>query len=71
MPATLFTATNSSGDIELWVSDGTVGGTRMVTDIRAGGSSFPLHLASAGDKVYFQADNGTSGAELWVSDGTA
>jgi ELWxxDGT repeat protein len=66
-----FTAkTDASGD-ELWVSDGTAAGTKMVKDINAGtGSASPRFLVEMDGKVYFQASNGTNGTELWVSDGT-
>ncbi|HSP81726.1 MAG TPA: ELWxxDGT repeat protein, partial [Myxococcaceae bacterium] len=58
---------------ELWVSDGTVAGTRLVKDIYPGpmGSS-PSSLAVQGRRVFFAADDGSGeGRELWVSDGTA
>jgi ELWxxDGT repeat protein len=67
-----FTAkTDADGD-ELWMTDGTVDGTKMVKDINAGsGSSTPRFLVEMDGKVYFQATDGTNGIELWVSDGTS
>lgn len=57
---------------ELWVSDGTSAGTRMVKDIRVGPlPSDPTDLVAVGDRVYFVASDGSSGRELWTSDGTA
>ncbi len=57
---------------ELWVSNGTVSGTRRVKDIRPGSEgSAPTFLAVAGDRLYFAADDGRHGRELWVSDGTS
>ncbi|QDE94124.1 hypothetical protein BHS06_17010 [Myxococcus xanthus] len=57
---------------ELWVSDGTVSGTRRVKDIRPGAEgSAPAFLAVLGDHLYFAADDGQHGRELWVSDGTS
>ncbi|MCP3058820.1 hypothetical protein LXT21_08555 [Myxococcus sp. K38C18041901] len=57
---------------ELWRSDGTVAGTVLVEDVRAGNvGSAPDHLAVLGDTLFFAADNGTNGVEPWDSDGTA
>ncbi|WP_375769736.1 quinoprotein [Archangium gephyra] len=57
---------------ELWVSDGTVRGTRLLKDIRAGaGDSRPGSLKVMNRRLYFAADDGKSGRELWVSDGTS
>lgn len=56
---------------ELWTSDGTPGGTRLVKDIFEGpASSSPAELVGCGDLLYFRADDGRSGSELWKSDGT-
>ncbi|WP_284666764.1 ELWxxDGT repeat protein [Myxococcus sp. SDU36] len=57
---------------ELWVSDGTVSGTRRVKDLRPGAEgSAPAFLTVLGDHLYFAADDGRHGRELWVSDGTS
>jgi len=57
---------------ELWASDGTAAGTKMVKDIRPGtSSSSPTSLAEMGGEVYFAADDGNTGRELWKSNGTA
>jgi ELWxxDGT repeat protein len=65
---------------ELWVSDGTAGGTQMVKDIRkigggfdvpGGNGSVPADLTVVGHQVFFSADDGPHGRELWVSDGTS
>ncbi|KFE71815.1 ELWxxDGT repeat protein [Hyalangium minutum] len=58
---------------ELWTSDGTVKGTRLIKDIRPGPeSSAPEALAVLNGRVFFAADNGGGkGRELWVTDGTA
>jgi ELWxxDGT repeat protein len=67
-----FRACNPTRGCELWRSDGTAAGTRLVKDINPGaGSSKPFHLASVGGTLYFGADDGTHGHELWRSDGTA
>ncbi|MDB5219965.1 MAG: hypothetical protein JWO86_7892, partial [Myxococcaceae bacterium] len=60
---------------ELWVSDGTAAGTRMVTDIVPGSaSSAPSCLVGIGATVFFNVSRGASPqttTELWKSDGTA
>jgi ELWxxDGT repeat protein len=71
---------------ELWVSDGTAEGTRLVQDLNplvtcdtrgdnpGSGShpcdSEPEHLANVNGTLYFAANDGTHGYELWKSDGT-
>jgi len=67
-----FVADDGAHGAELWTSDGSRSGTRMVRDIRRGvKGSGPLRLAVAGDAVYFSARDGRHGRELWRSDGTA
>ena len=54
---------------ELWVSDGTEAGTRLLHDLAPGAaSSHPFELTAAGSRVYFSADDGVHGRELWVLD---
>jgi ELWxxDGT repeat protein len=56
---------------ELWVSDGTEAGTRMVEDILPGpGSSHPRQLHAEGNILLFSATDGVHGVEPWRSDGT-
>ena len=71
-----FTAANgaSNGTIvnELWVTDGTAAGTRLVKDIDPGAlGSSPDFFGDAGGNLVFDADDGTRGAELWRTDGTS
>ena len=57
---------------ELWVTDGTEEGTKLVKDIAPGAaSSSPGSITAIGGRVCFAANDGASGAELWQSDGTA
>lgn len=58
-------------DRELWVADGSVGGSRRVMDVRPGArSSSPSNFTAAGDVVFFTAETDEHGRELWKSDGT-
>ena len=67
-----FGADDGRHGYELWRSNGTAKGTRMVKDIRQGTlSSQVFSLTAVGGTLYFTADDGTHGAELWRSDGTA
>ena len=68
-----FSADDGRHGHELWRSDGTSKGTRMVKDINSGpaGSLFQITPSSSGTPFYFFADDGVHGAELWGSDGTA
>lgn len=56
---------------ELWTSNGSIDGLKLVLDINPGsGSSNPTGMTPIGNSIYFSADDGTHGEELWVSDGT-
>ena len=67
----LFTGNNGSTGLELWVSDGTKEGTRLVKDILPGVySSGLIDPVRFGDGILFAASNGINGSELWFSDGT-
>ena len=57
---------------ELWRSDGTVKGTRLVVDAVPGPEgSAPEQLVAAGGKVFYVATDAEHGWQLWCSDGTA
>jgi len=66
-----FSANDGTNGRELWVTDGTEGGTSLVKDIKPGSSGGdPYFFTPFGDVVLFRADDGTNGYELWVTDGT-
>ena len=66
-----FTARTSETGTELWKTDGTVVGTALVRDIRAGSnSSYPSDLTNVNGVLYFSASAATGTRELWRSDGT-
>lgn len=68
----LFTANDGSNGRELWITDGTLGGTRLVKDINPGfGDSNPADFVAMNGLVYFSAFTQAAGTELWVTDGTA
>ena len=65
-----FSADDGINGVELWVTDGTTAGTKMVKNIHGTGSSSPSNFTVFDGKLYFSAADGTNGVELWVTDGT-
>lgn len=71
-----FTRRTVEHGTELWITDGTVAGTRLVKDIVPGAESStpysfsPAIGASSEPIVYFIAVTPDAGGELWRSDGT-
>ena len=62
-----FTATNCDIGKELWRTDGTESGTRIVFDLNPGvASSDPSRFVQFGDDLLFNADDGTHGSELFI-----
>jgi ELWxxDGT repeat protein len=67
-----FLAADPNNGQELWASDGSDEGTRLVKDIRPGAhSSGTSAMAAVGGALYFPVPDGGATAELWRSDGTA
>lgn len=66
-----FLAGDGTHGQELFRSDGTEAGTRLIKDINPNGDSVPLEITPYDGRVFFSADEGVHGNELWTSDGTA
>ena len=61
-----FSARDGENGGELWVSDGTAAGTKLVEDINPGNSnSNPFDLTEFNDQLYFNANDGENGSELF------
>lgn len=58
-----------SPGFELWATDGTLEGTRLVKDVNPEGSSNPRRMIAFAGRLFFVADT-PQGRELWRSDGT-
>ncbi len=57
---------------ELWVTDGTPGGTYMVKDAQPGTGGYPPQSRVVlGDKLVYKYDDEEHGHEPWISDGTS
>jgi ELWxxDGT repeat protein len=67
-----FSASDGMNGRELWVTDGTAMGTRMVADLANGAnSSFPQGLITVGNRLYFTGRDATNKKFLFRTDGTA
>ncbi len=68
----LFPASDGEHGIELWASDGTGDGTRMLADFQRGPSSSVFTFGPVIDSVlYFRAETREAGYELGRTDGTS
>jgi ELWxxDGT repeat protein len=68
-----FAANDGVHGVELFVTDGSPEGTRLLADARPGAADGLLGapwLMAAGGDVYYTAADDTHGHELWTSDGT-
>lgn len=66
-----FSGITASNGPELWRTDGTEAGTKLVRDINPGAADSRLNsIISRNDVLLFTATDGVNGAELWRSDGT-
>ena len=67
-----FSADDGTHGEQLWESNGSVAGTFMVADIRAGSNgSYPSYLTNVNGSLFFAANDGTHGAQLWATNGSA
>ncbi len=68
----VFAACDGKHGYELWISDGTAAGTRLLKDIASGpgDAKFSRNFTQAGGLLFFSADDGKTGMELWKTDGT-
>lgn len=65
------TVSGFTGNVELWITDGTTEGTELLKEINPTGSATPKFLTNFGpDKVLFMASNGVNQTQLWVTNGT-
>jgi ELWxxDGT repeat protein len=68
---TFFLATDRASGQELYRTDGSLKGTRLVKDINPGPASSNIHdMTGLNGLLLFFADDGKHGEELWRSDGT-
>ena len=71
---TLFFTDDGVHGTEMWVTDGTTNGTKLLKDIAPGpNGSRPSHwgpIAVMGNKAYFAATSGELDFALWSTDGT-
>ena len=70
----LFASFDPVNGLEPWISDGTVAGTHLISDVMPESltnDSNPSAFVDFGGQLAFLADDGVHGTEIWVSDGSA
>jgi len=65
-----FSGNHNNSGYELWVTDGTSEGTKVVTNINSNGASKPSSFILFKDKIYFVAFSQETGYEVYYTDGT-
>jgi ELWxxDGT repeat protein len=67
-----FSADDGTHGRELWVTDGTDGGTQLVHEHHplSTGTSFSPPRTTNGNILYYEPDDPTTGGEVWRTDGT-
>jgi ELWxxDGT repeat protein len=66
-----FSATSSATGGELWRTDGTIEGTRLVADINAGAANGDTSsLLVFNDRLFFAAQDASLTRDVWQTDGT-
>ena len=66
-----FGADNGTGFRQIWSTDGTIAGTRLLVDLGDTNDSGPDEVVAAGASLYFHVRNGFTGDQVYRSDGTA
>ena len=70
----LFAANDGVHGREMWFSDGTAAGTRMVRDFIPGAIGMwdgsAAYITAFGNRAYFVASDADHGQEVWATDGT-
>ena len=66
----VFAASNGIDGSQLWITDGTSDGTKMVKNIAGNSDANPHGFTRFGDAWFFTAQDNSGDVELWKTDGT-
>ncbi|MEM7203261.1 MAG: ELWxxDGT repeat protein [Planctomycetota bacterium] len=67
-----FRADDGTNGVELWCTDGTAAGTRMVADLNPAGDATPREFYELGGRLLFAAQaTGTGNPKWWITDAGA